>query len=297
MLSGPALVFVEGHRHCTNKSALATLACPSMLGPPAVVMFCSLGVPMTFVTCSLWPIFFKKKGFFGPSPHLGLGFFFVRPGAHLHSLCGLGAELVQREGCAESPFRSRGRGSLRSVSTSSCTPLRIRKGHTRCETPWTPSKNFGVVHQRAHQPHWRVKSFIRKLSFCSRLALNWQPWFPESGQRCRLRCALQTAPAPRSGVTDSTCGLANQMAAVRVHSTPFSLASEAGSVGISAWVVSTPVHFLLGLKQEACLAVVDCVSGSCMGIAGWRTDESQLSLLEQYLFTFVSIPSCFLCET
>ena len=34
-----------------------------------------------------------------------------------------------------------------------------------------------------HQPYWRVRSFTRRLSFCSRLALNQQSWHRRNGWR------------------------------------------------------------------------------------------------------------------
>ena len=55
---------------------------------------------------------------------------------------------------------------------------------------------------------------------------SWRGWRPQSGQRYVVCDALRTGPGPRSSVTDSSSRLANQMTAFRVHSDPFSLASN-----------------------------------------------------------------------
>ena len=89
MLSGQALVHVERRRPCTKKSALTTPAWPSVFGKPAVCVFCTLGGPMTFVTCSpsLVTLSFFFFCFAGPSQHSGPWTVFLdRPGAHLQEV-------------------------------------------------------------------------------------------------------------------------------------------------------------------------------------------------------------------
>ena len=84
MLSGQALVHVERRRPCTKMSALTTPAWPSVFGKPAVGVFCTLGGPMTFVSCSpslATSFFFFFFCLAGPSQHLGhWTVFWIAPG-------------------------------------------------------------------------------------------------------------------------------------------------------------------------------------------------------------------------
>ena len=131
-----------------------------------------------------------------------------------------GAELVKRDRCAESPFRHAAR-SLR----------RLRRTVERCTSGRT-----GQIGE--------PKSFTRKLSFCSKLALP-SEWI----EICRVRCVLRTGLRPRTADTDSIGCLTNHLATVHVDPIPFKLASTATNVGIAAGFVSALVFCHLGVGQ------------------------------------------------
>ena len=118
------------------------------------------------------------------------------------------------------------------VPTSSCTSTPGDYGRTRYQTSWTLSRRWQGNSHKLHEPYRNVRSFIMMLLFCSRLALNWQPWRP---QTMPATVRSTTGPGPRSAATDTICHLANQLR----HS----------SVGISAWLVSTLVYCFLGMGQ------------------------------------------------
>ena len=140
-------------------------------------------------------------------------------------------------GTQSPPCRSRGHGS-KLLYTRQATPLHVKLNPSRFGSSWTPSKFNGRCTQAvpAVQESQVVHQEVLPLQQvgCDLATLAPSEWV----EICRLRCALQGWHGPRDAVTDSTSHLANRLAATHADSCPFSLASEAGQVGISAWFVS-----------------------------------------------------------
>ena len=111
------------------------------------------------------------------------------------------------------------------------------------------------------QTLWHIRSFIRMLSLCSKLALNWQPTPPSDWMDvCRLRCTQQTdhdhAVQPQR--------LANQLPTAHFYSVPFCLAAEASSEASPRGLVSTLVYCLLAYGSGS----LTCSCDLCIGVCG-----------------------------
>ena len=140
---------------------------------------------------------------------------------------------------------------LASISTSSCTPLQTGRGRTRCRTSWAPLRELTGEVPGPYRPYWNERQVVPPgyVPSTAGLASSWQPWPSKWVEACRLRRSAGRAWTTQCSQGFNQSRWANQLAAVHVDSIPFSLASKAGSVGISAWLVSALVYCRRGLGQ------------------------------------------------